>query len=194
MDHPAEDTPAPAGVVQAYLDRIQKEVHAQIEGKHKMPDCYLNGTFWIRPRDNWFALHCNKDSLEALYYPRVFVWVPHVLMPLDFEFRCIYCEKADAKMTESGECIFSTYYDGVLSCKGWNSNPVARRVVDLDSSYYILSKRLKCRKFCKRSCSMYDDKILQQLPPHLRNQFPGSYFPLHCITFLKPLPSILNTP
>ncbi|KAJ7060532.1 hypothetical protein C8F01DRAFT_988939, partial [Mycena amicta] len=56
---------------------------------------------------------------------------------------------------------------------GWNSNPVARRVVDLDSCYYILSKRLKCRHGCKKSFTMYEEDIMHQLPVHLQNEFPA---------------------
>ena len=102
---PAEQTPTPEGVVEAYLDDIQGQVHAQIEG-NKMPDCYRNETFWIYRRDTWFELSEKKDSPKALYYPRVFVWVPTVLMPKDFEFNCIFCEKPGAKMGESGACLF----------------------------------------------------------------------------------------
>lgn len=102
-DRLAEDTPAPEGVVQNYLDRIQKEVHAQIEGDGKQPDCYRNGTFWICPRDNWFALDKDKDSPDMLYYPRVFVWVPSVLVSKDFEFTCVFCGKD--KMGQSGEYL-----------------------------------------------------------------------------------------
>jgi hypothetical protein len=58
-----------------------------------------------------------------------------------------------------------SYIDTILS--GWNSNPIARRVVDLDSCYYILARRLKCRHGCQKSCNPYDDKILAQLPPHI---------------------------
>lgn len=101
-DRPAEDTPAPAGLVQSYLDHIQKQVHAQIEGCHKKPDCYRQGTFWIRPVDNWFALQGDTDSPEKLYYSPVFVWVPSVLMPSDFQFTCVFC--GEDKMGESGAC------------------------------------------------------------------------------------------
>ncbi|KAJ7784216.1 hypothetical protein B0H16DRAFT_1265442, partial [Mycena metata] len=104
----------------------------------------------------WFALEKDQsDSPEALYYPRVFVWVPSKLLPNDFSFTCIFCGKGEMRESD------------------WNSNPNARRVVDLDSCYYILSKRVKCRNSCHKSCTMYHDKILQQLPPGLRNQFPA---------------------
>ncbi|KAJ7637248.1 hypothetical protein DFH06DRAFT_1433264, partial [Mycena polygramma] len=56
---------------------------------------------------------------------------------------------------------------------GWNSNPVARRIVNLDTCYYILTKRVKCRDACGKSCNMYNHDVLKQLPPLLRNQFPA---------------------
>ncbi|KAJ7739782.1 hypothetical protein DFH07DRAFT_778606 [Mycena maculata] len=108
-DWPAEDTPAPAGIVEAYIDRIQKEVASQIDGKHKKPDCYRFGTFWIRPPDHWFALETYKDSPEQLYYPPIFVWTPHVFMPDGFEFTCVFCGQ-----------------DKMIG-DGWNSNPMQQK-------------------------------------------------------------------
>ncbi|KAJ7156180.1 hypothetical protein C8R46DRAFT_1294726, partial [Mycena filopes] len=55
---------------------------------------------------------------------------------------------------------------------GWNSNPIARRVVDLDSCYYVLTKRLRCET-CGKGCNMYDQGILTQLPGNLGNEFPA---------------------
>ncbi|KAJ7022781.1 hypothetical protein C8F04DRAFT_1194135 [Mycena alexandri] len=93
-ERPAEDTPDPEGLVQAYFDRVQKQVTTQLDGIHKQARFYQDGTFWIRPRDTWFALEKEKDSNpEALYYPRVFVWVPSKLVPKDFSFTCIFCGK-----------------------------------------------------------------------------------------------------
>ncbi|KAJ7681913.1 hypothetical protein DFH06DRAFT_953146, partial [Mycena polygramma] len=106
----------------------------------------------------WFLLQEPKSTATAigpdlLYQPRVFVWLPDTL--LDKKIRCPFCDKGD------------------MTPGGWNSNPVARRVVDLDSCYYILARRLKCRQACNRSCNPYDTKILDQLPAHLRNEFPA---------------------
>ncbi|KAJ7018574.1 hypothetical protein C8F04DRAFT_1198830 [Mycena alexandri] len=93
-ERPAEDTPDPEGLVQAYFDRVQKQVTTQLDGIHKQAQFYQDGTFWIRPRDTWFALEKEKDSNpEALYHPRVFVWVPSKLVPKDFSFTCIFCGK-----------------------------------------------------------------------------------------------------
>ncbi|KAJ7725545.1 hypothetical protein B0H16DRAFT_1781847 [Mycena metata] len=165
----AEDTPEPQGVVQLFLTTTLNEVDRQIN-LHGTPDCYRVGnTFWILPKDRWFTLQEYKYkpkalSPEALYYPRVFVWVPTALLPGDFTIKCPFCKSG--KMTGSG----------------WNANPVARRIVDLDSTYYILSKRIKCRHGCKKSCSMYHDEVLAQFPEHLRNEFPETKAPAAFLT------------
>ncbi|KAJ7744870.1 hypothetical protein B0H16DRAFT_1693088 [Mycena metata] len=167
-DHGGSDTddlepekePEPTGIVQAYLLQTMLEIKDVQLPKHAQPDCYRVGkTFWITPPDRYFALQEYKSTAkklapDCLYYPRIFVWLPKSLLPKDFEFQCIFC--ASSKMSEHG----------------WNHNPVARRVVDLDSCYYILSKRIKCDS-CKKSCSLYEDKILAQLPQDLANEFPA---------------------
>ncbi|KAJ7152904.1 hypothetical protein C8R46DRAFT_912792, partial [Mycena filopes] len=148
-------------IVQAYLDTVQAGVNKQIEGVgHKRPECYKRRTFWIHPPDDWFAFESDPDVVlgpERLYYPAVFVWIPTRLLPLDFTIKCVFCGK------------------GTMTDSGWNSNPVARRVVGLDSCYYILSKRVKCRHECGKSCSMYNVDVLKQLPERLRNRFPAFF-------------------
>ncbi|KAJ7044362.1 hypothetical protein C8F04DRAFT_1250312 [Mycena alexandri] len=42
-ERPAEDTLDPEGLVQAYLDRVQKQVTAQLDGIHKQAQCYRDG-------------------------------------------------------------------------------------------------------------------------------------------------------
>ncbi|KAJ7145231.1 hypothetical protein C8R46DRAFT_1045557 [Mycena filopes] len=154
-DTPSEDSPDPEGKVSLYLAKIQKDVKNEII-QHQQPQCYRNNTFWIRPMDRWFALEDCKDSLSPipLYQPAIFVWLPRTLLPLDFLFRCIFCKK------------------GIMKDDGWNSNPIARRVVDLDSCYYVLTKRLRCET-CGKGCNMYDQAILTQLPGNLGNEFPA---------------------
>ncbi|KAJ7465925.1 hypothetical protein FB451DRAFT_1486114 [Mycena latifolia] len=60
--------------------------------------------------------------------------IDDVLLPADFVFACPSCDEKK------------------IGHNGWNSNPTARRVVDLDSCYYLLTKRLKCRG-CKKTCT-----------------------------------------
>ncbi|KAJ7159203.1 hypothetical protein C8R43DRAFT_1177962 [Mycena crocata] len=159
-EQPVEDEPDPKGVVQEYILRQMMDIRDRQLPKHGMPDCYRVGkTFWIRPPNRWFALQEYKSTAAELvpdpcYYDDIFLWLPKCLLPKDFEFLCIFCGKA--KMSDAG----------------WNSNPTARRVVNLDSCYYILSKRVKCDS-CRKSCSLYEDKILAQLPKHLANEFPA---------------------
>ncbi|KAJ7664030.1 hypothetical protein DFH06DRAFT_1394036 [Mycena polygramma] len=167
IDRPAEDTPDPEGTIQTYLDKVLADIKSETAGATpQRPKCYKQGTFWIRPRDNWFILDTSDDTEDAgsapdpfgpegLYYPPVFIWLPTLLLPIDFKITCVFCEKKE--MTDGG----------------WNNNPVARRVVDLDSCYYILTKRVKCRYGCGKSCNLYNAGILRQLPPLLRNQFPA---------------------
>ncbi|KAK6993119.1 hypothetical protein R3P38DRAFT_2801256 [Favolaschia claudopus] len=161
-DPPPETEPEPEGVVQQYLLQTMKDIRDKQLPLHKMPDCYrIHQTFWIRPPDRWFALQAYKSSPQdispdVLYYPDIFVWLPGSLMPASFKFRCIFCEK------------------DYMSDHGWNYNPVARRVVDLNSCYFILSKRVRCDSpSCHKSCTLYQDKILAQLPTHLANEFPA---------------------
>ena len=60
----------------------------------------------------YFALK-RGEKAEYLYRPRVFLWIPHVLIPNGLEgIRCPKC-----------------YYK--CQTAGYNKNPHARRVVDL---------------------------------------------------------------
>ncbi|KAJ7803168.1 hypothetical protein B0H13DRAFT_1931512, partial [Mycena leptocephala] len=152
-ERPAEDTPNPGEAVQFYLDRKLEEIIQETKGD-RPPQCYQDGTFWVRPPDSWFVLQEDFENPykpqaapqdpaqinfgpETLYYPSIFVWIPTVLLPKDFAIKCVFCGKDN--MGESG----------------WNSNPVARRVS------------------CKKSCNMYNHDVLKQLPPLLRSQFPA---------------------
>lgn len=64
---------------------------------------------------------------------------------------------------------------------GWQDTPVARRVVSLDSTYYILAQRWRCRGprvdgmngGCKVNFTLYDERILRQFPKGLQLTFPG---------------------
>ncbi|KAJ7906865.1 hypothetical protein B0H13DRAFT_1480542, partial [Mycena leptocephala] len=63
-----------------------------------------------------------------------------------------------------------------LSPKGWNDNPIARRVVGLDRVYYVMTKRVQCSTAgngCGKSWNLYDPKIMEQLDPGLAASFPA---------------------
>ncbi|KAJ7247258.1 hypothetical protein C8J57DRAFT_1523038 [Mycena rebaudengoi] len=177
-DCPPEQAPEPGGIIQAYLDSTLAAIKQQIT-LHGMPDCYRQGSFWHRPPDKWFALQKFKGSgdpiaPDPLYHRPVFVWLPMLLLPKDFTLKCLFCMKG--VMTANG--VFNTLQtahksDAVTIYEGWNSNPVARQVTDLVSCYHVLTQRVACRHGCHKSCSLYDEKILEQLPSHLRSEFPA---------------------
>ncbi|KAJ7213263.1 hypothetical protein C8J57DRAFT_1602153 [Mycena rebaudengoi] len=177
-DRPPEQAPEPGGIIQAYLDSTLAAIKQQIT-LHGMPDCYRQGSFWHRPPDKWFALQKFKGSgdpiaPDPLYHRPVFVWLPMLLLPKDFTLKCLFCMKG--VMTANG--VFNTLQtahksDAATIYEGWNSNPVARQVTDLVSCYHVLTQRVACRHGCHKSCSLYDEKILEQLPSHLRSEFPA---------------------
>jgi hypothetical protein len=92
-----------------YFLRIQEKL------RQKLISPYENGTFWINPPEPFFHLKKSSDP-DALYYPRVFLWKPHLLT--DIKLSC--------------ECCSSP-----LESKGYNKDPCARRIIDLDR-YVIL--------------------------------------------------------
>ncbi|KAI8136802.1 hypothetical protein BJV82DRAFT_638022, partial [Fennellomyces sp. T-0311] len=61
-------------VVRQYLLEIQKDI----------PEAYKQKTFWVEPPEPFFVL---REKLEPtlLYYPRVFLWLPHLLFDLKCE-------------------------------------------------------------------------------------------------------------
>ena len=67
-----------------------------------------------------------------------------------------------------------------MTVKGWNDNPIARRVVGLDQNYFIITKQIQCQKFpnsetsgCGKSMNYYDPSVLDQLDPTLVAEFPA---------------------
>ncbi|KAJ7835695.1 hypothetical protein B0H13DRAFT_1516560, partial [Mycena leptocephala] len=115
----------------------------------------------------FFALEKAGKSADgvtpsSLYWPSVFLWLPEFLHTTGFKCSNAACQKA---------------YTGVpLSAKGWNDNPIARRVVGLDRVYYVMTRRVHCAPAgngCGKSWNMYDPKIMEQLDPGLAASFPA---------------------
>ena len=111
-----------AGVIQKYLSDVQKRIVSE-----KYPAEYNRGTFWVRPKDPYFAL---LDDLNpnGLYYPRIFLWLPHLLLEkLGKTLKCPTCN-----------------YD--LKSKGYTDKP--RRVVDITEYVSILKFHKKMQRIC----------------------------------------------
>ncbi|KIK00182.1 hypothetical protein K443DRAFT_100888 [Laccaria amethystina LaAM-08-1] len=135
----------------------------------QLPECYKQGQFWIHPRHPFFAMDKAAISAggitpESLYFPDVFVWIPTLL-------------NGDNKLVcKDHKCIRSGGKNKELSIKGFNDNPIARRVITLDSCYYILTQRVECSRKsggCGKSWNLYDPMIMEQLDPGLAACFPA---------------------
>jgi hypothetical protein len=67
-----DDLP-PSGVVEAYLASVKDKLVRELAGSAK-PSCYQDGSFWITPKDGYFALQTANRSSDgltpiSLYYP-----------------------------------------------------------------------------------------------------------------------------
>jgi hypothetical protein len=170
-DPEKDDEPYIKGITETYLASVKDKLVKEILS-HRIPDCYMSGTFWVNPPDHFFAL---KKSLESsgglspmsLYYPRIFVWLPDFL-----DNSPIACQNP--------ECQYYKDLSHAMTVKGWNDNPIARRVVGLDQNYFIITKIIHCRKIpnsdssgCGKSLNYYDPGVLSQLDPVLVAEFPA---------------------
>lgn len=92
--------------MERYFRSIQKRLVEQ-----DLPEEYAKGTFWVEPPSPYFALRQNPLDPTMLYRPRVFLWMPHLLV--ENRLRCPQC-------------------NANLENKGFNKCPPARRVFDID--------------------------------------------------------------
>ena len=87
-----DSTQTELGAIQKYLKEVQKRVAAQ-----RYPDEYKQGTFWIYPKDPYFALHENLDP-SVSYIPRIFLWNPKILIKdYNKKLNCPTCKKYPMK-------------------------------------------------------------------------------------------------
>jgi hypothetical protein len=119
-DHHGQDQPdadaGASGIVHAYLGSVKETVVKSMNAK-QLPQCYQQGQFWIHPPQPYFAMSKAAkfaDSLNptSLYYPPVFLWLPHLLdeTPITCQnIGCKYYQKCNHPMT----------------IKGWNTDPIA---------------------------------------------------------------------
>ena len=158
------------GVIKAYLTMLKASLSDQIGPRSKqLPDCYKQGQFWIHPRHPFFsmdkaAISAGGITPESLYFPDVFVWIPTLL-------------NGDNKLVcKDHKCVRSGVNSKELSIKGFNDNPIASRVITLDSCYYILTQRVECSQKsggCGKSWNLCDPMIMEQLDPGLAACFPA---------------------
>jgi hypothetical protein len=105
------EIPIVEGVLPKYFESLQQRIRNAQDVQE-----YARGTFWITPEQPFFALQKQKKlNPDVLYHPRVFIWIPHKLLPRDQKLRCPHpnCNQE-------------------LETKGFNKKPHVRRVVDID--------------------------------------------------------------
>ncbi|KAI9493017.1 hypothetical protein BDB00DRAFT_788249 [Zychaea mexicana] len=124
------------GHAQVYLLDIQKQVVDDVR-QYGEPRQYKNKSFWIYPSDAFFVLREKLDP-KMLYLPRIFIWIPHILVKhFQVTLKCVSC-------------------NGELKSKGYNN--IGRRVLDLDSSFYIIGTRYQCKK-CLSELNSHDPSV-----------------------------------
>ncbi|KAJ7812191.1 hypothetical protein B0H14DRAFT_3753374 [Mycena olivaceomarginata] len=129
----------------------------------KMPRCYKDGHFWVRPQDPVFVLKraaVGGFSPNELYLLPIFIWLPHHLPGHPDSFKC--------------EC------GAKLILHGYNDNPIARRVSTLaGQDYFLLANRFLCplRRVNDKGCGKHyqgsDPWIIRQLPEFVQRAFPA---------------------
>ncbi|KAJ7602432.1 hypothetical protein FB45DRAFT_702231, partial [Roridomyces roridus] len=155
------------GVISLYLTGLKSQLHNELEGGGKWPKCYDSGSFWIHPPAPFFTLQ-KKVAPSSLYFPSVFIWMPHLIKLGGAELTCSNVLEQEAQSTLRP-----------LTRKGFNDKPLARRVIGLDRIYYIMTVCMQCRvdgpgeKGCGRSWNSYDPSILDQLDRGLAECFPA---------------------
>ncbi|KAG2219719.1 hypothetical protein INT45_006051, partial [Circinella minor] len=157
-------------VLQEYFKGLQQRFKKN--GKIKE---YENGTFWVHPKDPYFALMKSDLNPAALYLPRVFLWFPHLLID-----KVLECPKCKEKALECSECkkkgseCSKHAKQSELRQKGYTQTPYARRVVDLNGCFYIMGYRYECKdKNCSAIFISNDARIIRQLPKVLQCEYPG---------------------
>jgi hypothetical protein len=148
-----EETKPLAGCRLLYIT----EVLNYVKQIHKVNTDIFNhsGTYsivngWIEPPEP--CMQNNRRGPEHFCYPKLFVWNPQGFG--DDVVKCYKCRSSK----------------GVIS-NGWPDRPIARRVVGLDSCYFIVSKRYKC-KGCNMQFNGYNEQVLAQMPEQVRLLFP----------------------
>ncbi|KAG2217970.1 hypothetical protein INT45_001404 [Circinella minor] len=103
---------------------------------------YNEHKFWIEPELPYFCF-CSRQKLDPalLYYPRIFVWNPGKIID-------IFCQVPNC--------------GGKLHSDGFNCDPIARQIVDID----------RCYK-CKKTTDGYDSELMDSLPYHIQSIFPA---------------------
>jgi hypothetical protein len=150
--------PLPPWLEKPFKSHVE-ESSASHRDEHGRPPLYFkNNSFFFPQPSTIFLLRRQHVSPQLLYNPRFFLWDPEPLCPLGIP--CPNCNKPLLRHS-------------VI--------PRPRRVVDLDSRFWIIGYRYKCRqcvnpktgKFGTLTFRSWNPRILAVLPPYLAKEFPA---------------------
>ncbi|KAG6808759.1 hypothetical protein H0H92_002998 [Tricholoma furcatifolium] len=116
---------------------------------------YAAGTFWLPRKAVWFHLKKQDLTPSDVFLPEFFLWDPAELL--------------------GGSMIPCPACGCVLTRDGLVKRP--RRVVDIDSCFWIIGYTYKCRRSSTGGCGTkfrsWDSRILGKLPRPLAMEFPA---------------------
>lgn len=125
--------------------------------ENHLPDPYKVSSLWILPSSPGMLLwkqwrRNGQFDRTALWKPRVFIWIPHLLCN---NIPCPHCSSS-------------------LSGNGIAHDP--RPVYDLEDNFYIVGWRYRCRKEnggCGKTFQSWNSKVLACLPESIMLEFPA---------------------
>ncbi|KAL9536894.1 hypothetical protein MBANPS3_012276 [Mucor bainieri] len=129
------------------------------------PKEYKTGDLWARKRPMSAFSLLNQLDASTFYEPDTFLWFPHLLLGFD-----------KSKSLRCPECNHE------LCVKGFNDESIARRIIDVDRSFYLLTIRYECKNKDITSKTMrhsqhtfqgHHEGIIRQLPLRIQALFPA---------------------
>ena len=88
------ESPSDSVIAQYIKTKVQDPLAKSPRGTR--PKQYQDGTYWVHPKMPSFALETGANP-NKLYFPRVFVWLPHYLLAKGDRLHCPYCDSEHEK-------------------------------------------------------------------------------------------------
>jgi hypothetical protein len=133
------------------FDYIVEELGPRLQEKKGRslapPVEYTTGDFWTRPPDPVFSLAHHCFDKKKLFFPLIFLWLPHFLVS---ELLCPNCNNELEK----------------------NGIAAPRRIVDIDSTFWMLTWRYRCKQ-CSKGFQGWSNLLLETLPHYVQQSFPA---------------------
>ncbi|KAG6835293.1 hypothetical protein H0H93_003051 [Arthromyces matolae] len=146
--------PLPPWLQNIFQD-IVDELNEDRKGLQGHSRHYAAGTFWLPRKSVWFHLHKQNIQPTDTFVPDFFLWDPADLLP-GLAISCPNCSHPLTRHTIAKR---------------------PRRVVDIDSCFWMIGAIYRCRKGgvggCGKMFRSWDSRILAKLPRALAAEFPA---------------------